>query len=76
MTLKRLKAELTEKCNDQEEELDDQAGTIQQLEQYKLKADMLSEKQRQKFAKELDEKEEEIEELRNGMQKKVCLTSV
>ncbi len=33
MQLKRLKAELEAKCNEQEEELDEQAGTIQQLEQ-------------------------------------------
>lgn len=33
MQLKRLKSELEVKLTDQEEELDDQAGTIQQLEQ-------------------------------------------
>ena len=33
MALKRLKNELERKLQDQEEELDEQAGTIQQLEQ-------------------------------------------
>ena len=33
MSLKRLKTELEAKIADQEEELDDQAGSIQQLEQ-------------------------------------------
>ena len=33
MTLKRLRNELEAKLAEQEEELDDQAGTIQQLEQ-------------------------------------------
>ena len=33
--LKRLRNELEQKLQEQEEELDDQAGTIQQLEQVK-----------------------------------------
>ena len=36
MTLKRLKNELERRVQEQEEELDEQAGTIQQLEQVRL----------------------------------------
>ena len=39
MTLKRARNELESKVRDQEEELDEQAGTIQQLEQVRKNND-------------------------------------
>ncbi|XP_041350261.1 unconventional myosin-XVIIIa-like isoform X3 [Gigantopelta aegis] len=71
VTLKRAKHELDSKLREQEEELDDQAGQIQHLEQAKLRLEMNVEKSKQQHSKELEEKEEELEELRFKMQKKV-----
>nr|XP_022343138.1 unconventional myosin-XVIIIa-like isoform X3 [Crassostrea virginica] len=71
MSLKKAKHELESKIKDQEEELDDQAGQIQQLEQTKIRLEMNLERSKQQHNKELEEKEEEIEELRYSMQKKL-----
>ncbi|XP_061197943.1 unconventional myosin-XVIIIa-like isoform X2 [Saccostrea echinata] len=71
MALKKAKHELESKIKDQEEELDDQAGQIQQLEQTKIRLEMNLERSKQQHNKELEEKEEEIEEMRYAMQKKL-----
>ncbi len=71
MILKRTKTDLDNKIQEQEEELDDQAGTIQQLEQTKLRLEMAQEKLRQTHTRELEEKEQELEEMRASTQKKV-----
>ncbi|KAH9524269.1 Unconventional myosin-XVIIIa [Bulinus truncatus] len=71
VTLKRHKHDLEVKLQEQEEELDDQAGQIQQLEQAKLRLEMNVEKSKQQHAKELEEKDEEMEEMRYKTQKKL-----
>ncbi|XP_069135915.1 unconventional myosin-XVIIIa-like isoform X4 [Argopecten irradians] len=71
MTLKKVKHELEMKVKDQEEELDDQAGQIQQLEQTKTRLEMNLERLRQTHIKELEEKEEEMQENRYATQKKL-----
>ncbi|XP_064613479.1 LOW QUALITY PROTEIN: unconventional myosin-XVIIIa-like [Liolophura sinensis] len=71
MALKRQKHELELKVKEQEEELDDQAGHIQQLEQGKLRLEMQQEKSRQQHIKDLDEKETELEEMRYTTQKRL-----
>ncbi|KAM6946319.1 unconventional myosin-XVIIIa-like [Aplochiton taeniatus] len=62
---------LEAKVKDQEEELDEQAGTIQMLEQAKLRLEMEMERLRQTHTKELETKEEELEEIRQSCSKKV-----
>ena len=47
------------------------SGTIQMLQQAKERLEMNSERTRQQHSKELDSKEEEIEEMRVSYQKKV-----
>ena len=70
----KMKSQLREteiKMRDQEEELDDQAATIQQLEQFKLKLEMQMEKEKQKMQREIAEKESEMDDLRFHTQKKI-----
>ncbi|XP_038670218.1 unconventional myosin-XVIIIa isoform X7 [Scyliorhinus canicula] len=69
--VKKQVRELEAKVKDQEEELDEQAGTIQMLEQAKLRLEMEMEKHRQTQAKEIENKEEEVEEIRQSCQKKL-----
>ncbi|BFZ18652.1 hypothetical protein BsWGS_21691 [Bradybaena similaris] len=71
VTLKRSKHELEMKIQEQEEELDEQAGQIQHLEQAKLRLEMNMEKFKQQHQKDLEEKDAEIEELRYKTQKKL-----
>ncbi|KAK6192213.1 hypothetical protein SNE40_003722 [Patella caerulea] len=71
VALKRLKHELERKLKEQEEELDDQAGQIQHLEQAKLRIEMSIEKMKQQYNKDLEEKEEELEDMRCRTQKKL-----
>ncbi|XP_021349919.1 unconventional myosin-XVIIIa-like isoform X4 [Mizuhopecten yessoensis] len=71
MSLKKSKHEMEIKLKDQEEELDDQAGQIQQLEQTKTRLEMNLERLRQTHIKELEEKEEEMQENRYATQKKL-----
>lgn len=71
LALKRAKQELAAKVAEQEEELDDQAGQIQQLEQSKLRLEMNIQNLRQQNMKELEEKEEELEDMRYSTQKKL-----
>ena len=59
------------RLQDQEEELDEQASTIQQLEQAKLRLEMSAEKLRQTHANETEERENELETLKATMQKRV-----
>ncbi|XP_078278614.1 myosin-XVIIIa isoform X4 [Rhinoraja longicauda] len=69
--VKKQVRELEAKVKDQEEELDEQAGTIQVLEQAKLRLEMEMERYRQTQAKEIESKEEEVEEIRQSCQKKL-----
>lgn len=71
MALKRAKHELSMKVTEQEEELDDQAAQIQQLEQTKLRLEMNLQNLRQQHIKEMEEKDEDLEELRYSTQKKL-----
>ncbi|XP_031549200.1 unconventional myosin-XVIIIa-like [Actinia tenebrosa] len=71
ITLKKTIRELEQKIQDQEEELDEQAGEIQVLEQTKLRLEMAAERDKQLVHKELEAKEEELEEIRFSMQKKI-----
>ncbi|KAI5935042.1 unconventional myosin-XVIIIa isoform X9 [Manis javanica] len=63
--------DLEAKVKDQEEELDEQAGTIQMLEQAKLRLEMEMERTRQTHAKEMESRDEEVEEARQSCQKKL-----
>ncbi|XP_059511193.1 unconventional myosin-XVIIIa isoform X6 [Stegostoma tigrinum] len=69
--VKKQVRELEAKVKDQEEELDEQAGTIQMLEQAKLRLEMEMERHRQTQVKEIESKEEEVEEIRQSCQKKL-----
>uniref|UniRef100_UPI00398E5D9B unconventional myosin-XVIIIa isoform X5 n=1 Tax=Pristiophorus japonicus TaxID=55135 RepID=UPI00398E5D9B len=69
--VKKQVRELEAKVKDQEEELDEQAGTIQMLEQAKLRLEMEMERHRQTQTKEIENKEEEVEEIRQSCQKKL-----
>ncbi|XP_063058950.1 unconventional myosin-XVIIIa-like [Engraulis encrasicolus] len=69
--VKKQLRDLEAKVKDQEEELDEQAGTIQMLEQAKLRLEMEMERVRQNHSKELDSKDEEVEEIRQSCSKKL-----
>uniref|UniRef100_UPI00358EC0ED unconventional myosin-XVIIIa isoform X3 n=1 Tax=Myxine glutinosa TaxID=7769 RepID=UPI00358EC0ED len=69
--LKKQLRTLEAKTTDQEEELDEQAGTIQMLEQAKLRCEMEMERMRHAHQKELESKDEEVEEMRQSCQKKL-----
>ncbi|KAM9853400.1 unconventional myosin-XVIIIa [Aulostomus maculatus] len=59
------------KVKDQEEELDEQAGTIQMLEQAKLRLEMEMERLRQTHSKEIESKDDEVEDIRQSCSKKL-----
>ncbi|XP_061683938.1 unconventional myosin-XVIIIa isoform X2 [Syngnathoides biaculeatus] len=59
------------KVKDQEEELDEQAGTIQMLEQGKLRLEMEMERLRQIHSKDIESKDDEVEEIRQSCSKKL-----
>ncbi|XP_046717678.1 unconventional myosin-XVIIIa isoform X2 [Silurus meridionalis] len=69
--LKKQLRDLEAKVKDQEEELDEQAGTIQMLEQAKLRLEMEMERMKQMHSKELESKNEEVEEIRQSCSKKL-----
>ncbi|XP_067463759.1 unconventional myosin-XVIIIa isoform X3 [Thunnus thynnus] len=69
--IKKQLRDLEAKVKDQEEELDEQAGTIQMLEQAKLRLEMEMERQRQTHSKEIDTKDEEVDEIRRSCSKKL-----
>ncbi|XP_029466992.1 unconventional myosin-XVIIIa isoform X4 [Rhinatrema bivittatum] len=69
--VKKQLRDLEAKVKDQEEELDEQAGTIQMLEQGKLRLEMEMERLRQTHSKEQESKDEEVEEVRQSCQKKL-----
>ncbi|XP_067288702.1 unconventional myosin-XVIIIa isoform X2 [Pseudorasbora parva] len=69
--VKKQLRDLEAKVKDQEEELDEQAGTIQMLEQAKLRLEMEMERLRQTHSKDLDSKDEEVEEIRLSCSKKL-----
>uniref|UniRef100_UPI0037E8CD40 unconventional myosin-XVIIIa-like n=1 Tax=Semicossyphus pulcher TaxID=241346 RepID=UPI0037E8CD40 len=69
--IKKQLRDLEAKVKDQEEELDEQAGTIQMLEQAKLRLEMEMERQRQTHTKEIESKDEDVEEIRRSCSKKL-----
>ncbi|KAG6928528.1 myosin XVIIIA, partial [Chelydra serpentina] len=69
--VKKQLRDLEAKVKDQEEELDEQAGTIQLLEQAKLRLEMEMERLRQTHSKEVESRDEEVEEIRLSCQKKL-----
>ncbi|XP_071316772.1 unconventional myosin-XVIIIa-like isoform X7 [Trachinotus anak] len=69
--VKKQLRDLEAKVKDQEEELDEQAGTIQMLEQAKLRLEMEMERQRQTHSKEIESKDEEVDEIRRSCSKKL-----
>nr|XP_043897918.1 unconventional myosin-XVIIIa-like isoform X3 [Solea senegalensis] len=69
--LKKQLHDLEAKVKDQEEELDEQAGSIQMLEQAKLRLEMEMERQRQTHSKEIESKDEEVDEIRRSCSKKL-----
>ncbi|XP_061105154.1 unconventional myosin-XVIIIa-like isoform X4 [Conger conger] len=69
--VKKQLRDLEAKVKDQEEELDEQAGTIQMLEQAKLRLEMEMERLRQTHSKEMETKDEEVEEIRQSCSKKL-----
>ncbi|XP_036053199.1 unconventional myosin-XVIIIa isoform X9 [Onychomys torridus] len=69
--VKKQLRDLEAKVKDQEEELDEQAGSIQMLEQAKLRLEMEMERMRQTHAKEMESRDEEVEEARQSCQKKL-----
>ncbi|XP_068187607.1 unconventional myosin-XVIIIa-like isoform X2 [Antennarius striatus] len=69
--IKKQLRDLEAKVKDQEEELDEQAGTIQMLEQAKLRLEMEMERQRQTHSKEIESKDEEVDEIRWSCSKKL-----
>uniref|UniRef100_A0A673XBM2 Myosin XVIIIAa n=1 Tax=Salmo trutta TaxID=8032 RepID=A0A673XBM2_SALTR len=68
---KKMLRDLEAKVKDQEEELDEQAGTIQMLEQAKLRLEMGMVSLRQTHSKDIDAKDEEVEEIRQSCSKKL-----
>ncbi|XP_076792367.1 unconventional myosin-XVIIIa isoform X12 [Arvicanthis niloticus] len=69
--VKKQLRDLEAKVKDQEEELDEQAGSIQMLEQAKLRLEMEMERMRQTHSKEMESRDEEVEEARQSCQKKL-----
>ncbi|XP_034461767.1 unconventional myosin-XVIIIa-like isoform X4 [Hippoglossus hippoglossus] len=69
--VKKQLRDLEAKMKDQEEELDEQAGTIQMLEQAKLRLEMEMERQRQTHSKDIESKDEEVDEIRRSCSKKL-----
>lgn len=55
----------------QEEELDDLAGQVQMLEGAKVRLEMSIEQMRKENRREVSQREEELEEVRNSAQKKI-----
>uniref|UniRef100_A0A673KRM7 Unconventional myosin-XVIIIa-like n=1 Tax=Sinocyclocheilus rhinocerous TaxID=307959 RepID=A0A673KRM7_9TELE len=72
--VKKQLRDLEAKVKDQEEELDEQAGTIQMLEQAKLRLEMEMERLRQTHSKEIERyicEYDEVEEIRQSCSKKL-----
>ncbi|XP_075918590.1 unconventional myosin-XVIIIa-like isoform X2 [Petromyzon marinus] len=70
-SLRKQIRDLEAKVNDQEEELDDQAGKIQLLEQNKLRNEMEMQRMKQIHQKEVENKEDEVEDVRQTCQKRL-----
>ncbi|XP_060799936.1 unconventional myosin-XVIIIa isoform X5 [Neoarius graeffei] len=69
--VKKQLRDLEAKVKDQEEELDEQAGSIQMLEQAKLRLEMEMERLRHTHSKEIESKDDEVEEIRQSCSKKL-----
>ncbi|CAG0880748.1 unnamed protein product [Cyprideis torosa] len=74
--LKRNKHELELRCKEQEEELDDLAGQVQMLEQAKVRLEMSLEQMRKEQRKELQQRDEEMDDVRSSCQKKIKMMEV
>ncbi|CAL8129895.1 unnamed protein product [Orchesella dallaii] len=70
-SLRKAKNDLQMKVKEQEEELDDLAGQVQSLESTKLRLEMQIEQMRKEHKREVQQREEEIEDVRGSAQKKV-----
>ncbi|XP_066916642.1 unconventional myosin-XVIIIa-like [Clytia hemisphaerica] len=70
-TVRRMIRDLESKTQDQEEELDEQAGRIQQLEQAKLRLEMASQRDKQQFERDMEMKDEDIEKMKSDCQRKI-----
>ncbi|KAF0030324.1 hypothetical protein F2P81_017055 [Scophthalmus maximus] len=68
--VKKQLRDIEAKVKDQEEELDEQAGNIQMLEQAKLRLEMEMERLRQTHSKDIENKDDEVEEIRQSCSKK------
>ncbi|XP_058490606.1 unconventional myosin-XVIIIa isoform X4 [Solea solea] len=69
--VKKQLRDMEAKVKDQEEELDEQAGNIQMLEQAKLRLEMEMERLRQTHSKDIESKDDEVEEIRQSCSKKL-----
>lgn len=69
--LKKAKHEYEKKVKDLEEELDDMAGQVGLLESAKLRLEMSIEQQRKEMRKEMQLRDEELEDARGSAMKKV-----
>uniref|UniRef100_A0A8D3AYH9 Myosin XVIIIAb n=1 Tax=Scophthalmus maximus TaxID=52904 RepID=A0A8D3AYH9_SCOMX len=69
--VKKQLRDIEAKVKDQEEELDEQAGNIQMLEQAKLRLEMEMERLRQTHSKDIENKDDEVEEIRQSCSKKL-----
>ena len=71
VVLKRQKADLENRTKELEEELDEMAGQIHQLEQNRMRLEMNLDHQRKENRLESAQRDDEIENLRNSYQKKL-----
>lgn len=69
--LRRSRLELQRLCDEREQQLEDAAGQTSLLEQAKLRLEMCLQQARQMHRSELAQKDEELEELRASLGKKV-----
>ncbi|XP_064424299.1 unconventional myosin-XVIIIb isoform X3 [Latimeria chalumnae] len=69
--LKKQLRELESTIKEQNDEISEQAGTIQQLKQMRLRFEMELERMKQIHQKELEDKEEELEDVRESYQRRL-----
>ncbi|VDM24532.1 unnamed protein product [Toxocara canis] len=69
--LKKAKRQLETKCAEQEDELDDLAGRAQMLQQTVTRLEMAAERAKTEKSRDLDAKEDEIDELRAQYQRRL-----
>lgn len=71
MQLRKIKNDLETKLKEQEEELDELAGRVSMLESSKLRVEMSLESLKKEHKRDVDQREDELEEIRSNFQKKV-----